>query len=496
MTRQIETNQPIHNLKPNCLSYQQVLAQSVAVISPTTTPAANIGLIYAMSGNGTWLSVLLGMVGLIFVSININQFASRSASPGSLYSYIAKGLGPSAGVLCGWGLVLAYLFTGMAVLSGFANFGQTLLAHLGVHTSAITLLGIGAGIAWYMAHRDIQLSASTMLVLEGSSAMLILILGLIIWTQHGFALDLNQLKLQDTTPGGVAMGLVLVIFGFSGFESATSLGDEAKKPLSTIPKAVMHSALLTGLFFLIMAYIEVLGFNSTSASLAESEEPLTFLAQQAGMGFFGDIIALTALLSFFVCVLGSINPAARVFFTMARHGVLHSSLGEAHQSNKTPHIAVAMCSLITFVIPASMTLLGLPLFQSMGYLGTMCTYGFLLVYILISIAAPFYLFRLGKLRVFDVVFSVLAVAFMMLPVVGMVGIPGNDLFPVPEYPYNVLPFLFLMYLVIGWGCFLMQRLRSPDLIETMEDALEEIHERFTDEKNKPLAVVSLLAKKD
>ncbi|MBW4683103.1 MAG: APC family permease [Microcoleus vaginatus WJT46-NPBG5] len=483
MTSEIRLNQSAHGLRSQCLPYKEVLAQSFAVIAPTTTPAANLGLIFAMSGNGTWLSFLLGMMGLLFVSVNINQFASRSASPGSLYSYIAKGLGPTAGVLCGWGLVLAYLFTGMAVLCGFANFSEVLMGHLGIHISSITLLAIGAGLSWYMACRDIQLSATTMLIIEGVSAGLILVLGMIVWAHKGFAFDPAQLTLQGATPGGVAMGLVLVVFGFSGFESATSLGDEAKKPLSTIPKAVMSSTILTGLFFIMMAYVEVLGFSGSSASLADSEEPLTFLANEVGFGLLGELISFSALLSFFACVLGSINPAARVFFMMARHGLFHTSLGEAHKSNKTPYVAITMSSLITFLVPATMSLFGLKLFQCMGYLGTICTYGFLLVYILISIAAPVYLYRLGKLRPLDVVFSVLGVGFMMIPVLGTVGIPGSELFPVPEYPYNVFPFLFLMYLLAGCGWFIMQRLRSPEMVEEMEEAIDAIHVRFNDPEN-------------
>ena len=92
----IKTNQSVHGLKRECLSYPEVLAQSVAVLAPTTVPAAVLGLIFAKAGNGTWLSFLLGMIGLVFVSFNINQFARRSASPGSLYTYIVKGLGPRA----------------------------------------------------------------------------------------------------------------------------------------------------------------------------------------------------------------------------------------------------------------------------------------------------------------------------------------------------------------------------------------------------------------
>ncbi|MGI0492487.1 APC family permease [Alkalinema pantanalense CENA528] len=471
MTSEIRLSQgghSTHGLKPNCLSFSEVLAQSFAVIAPTTIPASNLGLIVALAGNGTWLSFLLGLIGLMLVSFNINQFASRSASPGSLYTYIVKGLGPTAGVICGWSLVLAYLFTGMSVLCGFANFSSAIFAHLGLYPSSITLLAIGAAIAWYAAYRDIQLSAMAMLWLEGLSILLILILGIIIWAHNGFAVDLHQLTLQGVTPGSIAMGLVLVMFGFSGFESATSLGDEAKNPLRTIPKAVLGSALMAGLFFIFTSYIEILGFHSAGIDITKAEEPLTLLSQQAGVGFLGDLVALGALCSFFACVLGSINPAARIFFTMARHGLFHASIGRAHSANRTPHVAVSICSFLMFLVPAIMMLFNIKLFESMGYLGAICSYGFLTVYILISIAAPVYLKKIHQLQPHHLVVSLLAIGFMMIPVIGSIGIPGSTWFPVPEAPYSLFPYLFLLYLSATCGWFVWQRIRSPHILRTME----------------------------
>ncbi|MBD2453112.1 APC family permease [Nostoc sp. FACHB-87] len=485
MKKEISAHQSLHGLKPECLSFTEVLAQSFAVIAPTTIPASNIGLIVALSGNGTWLSFLIGLVGLLFVSININQFASRSASPGSLYSYITKGLGATAGVICGWSLVLAYLFTGMSVLCGFANFSGVLIGHLGIHPSSITLLAIGAGISWYAAYKDIQLSAVAMLWMEGISIFLIAILCLIIWAHQGFALDMSQLTLADTTPGSIATGLVLVMFAFSGFESATSLGDEAKNPLRTIPKSVMGSVILAGLFYVCTTYIEVLGFSHAGVSITNTEEPLGLLSRQAGVGLLGELVGLGALFSFFACILGSINPASRVFFLMARHGLFHSSLGTAHAANKTPHVAVTMCSLIMFLVPAGMSFLNIKLFDCMGYLGAICSYGFLTVYILISIAAPVYLYKINKLRRRDIAFSILGVGFMMIPVLGSIGIPGSSLFPVPEAPYDAFPYLFLMYIVATSGWFIVKRRRSPQLVAGMRQGIEEIHARFSDRSKIP-----------
>ncbi len=132
-------------LRTACLSYSEVLAQSVSVIAPSTVPAAVMGLIFAQAGNATWLSMLLGMLGLVLVSLNINQFERRSAASGSLYSYIVRGLSPTAGVLGGWALLFGYTLTGMSTLCGFALIGNVLLKQVaGVELPVLWLFAIGA----------------------------------------------------------------------------------------------------------------------------------------------------------------------------------------------------------------------------------------------------------------------------------------------------------------------------------------------------------------
>ena len=480
MSSETQVARSIHGLKPNCLSFGEILGQSFAAIAPTTIAASNIGLIVALSGNGTWLSFLIGLIGLVFVSVNINHFASRSATPGSFYSYISQGLGSTAGVMCGWCLMWAYLLTGMSVLCGFANFSAIFLAQIGIESPGVEffILALGAGISWYAAYKDVQLSAVAMLLLEGVSIGLITILCLIIWSHKGFMLDMSQLTLKGVTPGSVASGLVLVLFGFSGFESATSLGDEAKDPLKTIPRAMMGSTILSGLFFMITAYIEILGFEGTGVSITKSETPLTFLSQQVGLSWLGQLVAVGALFSFFACVLGTINPAARIVFIMSRYGLFPPTLGAAHPGNRTPHNAITLCSLLLFVVPAVMAFKGIKLFDSMGYLGALSSFGFVVAYILISVAAPVYLRKIGKLQTSHIIFSVVAILFMVIPVIGSVGIPGNALFPVPEHPYDIFPYLFLLYLVLTSVWFALQRVRFPGIAQRMQAHIEEVHSQF------------------
>jgi amino acid transporter len=456
-------------LRESCLSYSEVLAQSVSVIAPSTVPAAVLGLIYAKAGNATWLSFVLGAFGLALVTLNINQFARRCASPGSLYSYIVQGLGPTAGVLGGWSLLFAYMLTGMSTLCGFALIANVLLDQLfGIQLPILLLFFIAILTAFLIAFRDIQLSAKTMLAFEGVAILFVLALGGLIWANKGFAIDSRQFSLEGATPSGALAGVVLVVFGFSGFESSTALGAEAKNPLVTIPRSVLQSVLLAGLFFTAMAYVVVLGFDSGGASLAANEAPLSVLANSIGWGGLGTLINVGILLSFFSCTLASINSTARVLYSMAHHGLVHDALGQAHEQNRTPHIAVAVAALVTFAVPAGVYVLGANAFDCQGYFGTLCSFGFIVVYLLISLAAPVYLASIGELSRKSIAYSVGAVGFMALPVIGVIGIPGSDILPASDATGVLLAKVFAAYMAVGLGWLFVQRVRQPKMVARMQ----------------------------
>ena len=460
-------------LRSECLSYLEVLAQSVSVIAPSTVPAAILGLIFASAGNGTWLSFLIGMLGLVLVSYNINQFSRRSASAGSLYSFIVKGLGPTTGVLGGWALLFGYMLTGMSTLCGFSVIASNFLGEFDLHPPVVLLYALGAGGAFLFAYKEAQLSARTMLLFEGAALASVLALGVIIWRHSGFQLDVEQVRLGGASPGGVLAGVVLVVFGFSGFESSTALGEEAKDPLRSIPKSVLQSVVVSGLVFIFMAYVVVLGFKGFSADLDKSDSPLFYLATELGWPRLGAFINVGILLSFFSCTLASINSTARIVYAMARHGLMIEALGAAHEKNETPHVAAAFAAAMTFVVATGAYLLGASPFESQGYFGTLCSFGFLSAYMLVSAAAPAYLHKIKQFDKRVLLVSVLAVSFMILPFLGVVGVPGSELFPPPKFPNNLLVWVFVFYMVGGalwlFALKIVNPRKLPALSKVMDD---------------------------
>ncbi len=469
------SKQSAANLRPECLSFPETLAQSIGNIAPTAMPALTIPLVFASAGKGTWLAFLVATVGLVLVCLNINQFSRRSASPAALYAYIARGLGPIAGVLSGWALVLAYLGSAMTVIAGFAIYANVVLGAFNFHVSPILLFAVCSSVAWFYAYTDIQLSAVLMLVFELTSVGFSLLLAVIVLVKHGFKIDTSQALLQGVSFEGVRLGLVLAIFSYVGFESATTLGDEAKQPLRFIPLAVIWSTVLVGLFYILLSYTEVLGFTGYKTPLDKSDVPLSVLAGISGVEWLGILLSVGITFSFFTSTLASITAGARICFALGRHRIFHTSVGRAHARNETPHFAVTLSALVVFLVPASMSLFGIQPLDIYGYLGTVTTYGFLFAYILISVAAPVYLRRLGRLRSGHMVVAALAVLFMMVPVIG-------SIYPVPAAPYNLLPYLFLVYLAAGSCWFFLLRHRSPQIIEQMERDMETVHRKFSGPK--------------
>lgn len=440
-------------LRRNALPFVETLAQSIANIAPTATPALTIPLVFANSGNGTWLTYLFATIGLALVSICINQFARRAATPGSIYSYTTQGLGKWAGFIAGWGLILAYLATGIAVVFGFSIFASNLLKDLGIDIPVYVLYVVDAVLIWLIAYKDIKLSTKLMLFLELASVSLILLLAVIVLGGKGLTLDTPQFSLDGVSLDGMRLGLVLAVFSYVGFESATALGAEAQRPLVNIPKAVIASTIMVGCFFIVMSYVEVTGFRGLDTPLNQSTEPLVALAKSNKVDFFGTLTSIGAMISFFACGLACVNAVARILFAMGRDGILHTHLGRSHSTNETPHIAATLSAISLLVVPVIFSLAGVAMLDAYGYTGTIATFGFLLAYILISIAAPVFLQRAKILKTRYVIVAVLAVLFMLVPLIGSV-------YPTPAEPYNYLPYIFAGYMLIGIAWLVIERRRS------------------------------------
>ncbi len=432
-----------YGLHAGALGPIETLAQSVSATAPTTSASLTIPLVFALAGNATWFVYLVATCVILLVGFCVSRFARLSASPGSLYTYTANALPPVFGVLAAWGLLLAYLATGASVAGG-ALYYATVLTQQFFHLAPwpIATLALLCAIAGYIAYRDVKLSAEVMLWIETVSVGLIFIVLALLVFHFGFQFDLDQFRLKGAPLSNLGPALVLSIFSFVGFESATTLGAEARDPLRTIPRAVLQCALLAGIFFMLCSYSEVLGFRGEPTRLSDSTSPLHLLAAKAGVSPLGTAIDCGAFVSMFACVLACTTAAARVLMRMARSGLLSPVFERTSPRHRTPAAAILLSGTLMFAATALMSLRHIDGAGMYDLLGSLSVFGFLTAYALVAIALPFAHRALGQRSQLVAAVSIVTVAAILIIVL-------FDLRSVSDPVHARIPYIYLAYIAAG-----------------------------------------------
>ncbi len=465
------------------LSPLETFAQSLAATGPSIAVAGTIPLAYLIAGNGAAFAFVIATVLLLLVGYSVAQFAARTSSTGSLYSYVALGLGRLWGFVAGWALVIGYTGIAAATITGSALYGGAFFDAFGLSfftTSAgqVVLLTVFALLAVYVPVRGVRLSTRVAVALEAISITAIVVVLIATLVHNGFPLDVDQLRVSDTSVSSIGVAAVLAAAAFVGFESSASLGVEARSPYRAVPRAVLGTVLGAGLLYIVAAYIQVVGFKASGDALAQSSSPLGSLAADAGVGRLGPVVDLGIALSALACASASLNAASRIVFNLGREGVLPAAVGDAHRRFSTPHVAILVLGPIAYVVTVVLVLTGTDGLTIFGVTATVATFGYLLAYLLILIAAPRFLRARGERGTVAVVGGVLGVA-------GIGYVLVRNVYPVPDPPYDVLPYVFLGLLAIGVIGYVALARSAPgraDGLGALVEHADEQHTPATDEK--------------
>jgi amino acid transporter len=196
----------------------------------------------------------------------------------------------------------------------------------------------------------------------------------------------------------------------------------------------------------------------------------------------GVIISLGAMTSFFALAMSCLNAGSRILFTMGRYGIFPTSIGSSHKHNLTPHRAITTFAIVQFLIPTIFMLasyagayeklqIGTPFdeFNMAGLFGAM---GFCGGYVLISLATPMYLKKIGEVKPYHWALCGIALALLVVPIVGTV-------YPAPSYPLNYFAYIFGAYVIAG---VILVAIRSRTL-----DEIDQIRKVIEDSRVGPIA---------
>lgn len=343
------------------------------------------------AGPSLMLSFVITAIVCAFTALCYAEFASMVPISGSAYTYSYATLGELVAWIIGWDLIIEYAVGNVAVAISWGNYFRTLLGNLGIdfpqwlatdYRTAAKIPGLyesaphifGIPIVFNVLALGIVALITIVLVWgikesAGFNAVMvgIKIIVLLFFIVVALYFVSPSVMVQNWTPfqpngwKGTFTGAALVFFAYIGFDAVSTVAEETKNPSRDLPIGIIASLVICTIFYVLVAavFTGIMPYSELVQRLAtEQAEPLTMalnhVAPQAnwasGIVAFGSVVAHTAVLLVFQ--LGQ----PRIFFSMARDGLLPPVFASVHPKYKTPHVTTILTGVIVGGFAAVMSI--------------------------------------------------------------------------------------------------------------------------------------------
>ncbi|HET8777168.1 MAG TPA: APC family permease, partial [Candidatus Limnocylindria bacterium] len=421
----------------------------------------------------------------LFTAFSMAELARHLPSAGGMYTYVGSGLGSFFGWMVAWGFALAEPLVMPLLLGGFGFYGAIFLSeYLNVTFDlAWVVLAILCGLlVWWLNYRGIGLSSRTGVVLGVIEIAIFLLISTLLIVNADNTLSVFVPGDEGVKPA--FQGMIFCLLAFIGFEAAAPLGEETAEPRRTIPRAVIWSAIVVGLFYVYNYYAATVFFGPDRMGdfLAANEgDPWGGMATEV-LGTLGGLLVIFAILNSSVANANAgATAATRTLFAMGRASLLPRFFAAVHPETRAPVNAVhfqAISALIIavvlgFILTSDPFPVGLNVYV---FLGTMLGLLFAGIYILVNLACIGYYWRERRdefnwLKHFIVpIIGVIAMIPALLAVIGGVTIPIIDvtLDPYGNYLSLTAPIVGI-WVVIGIVVYFVLRSQNPAALRRVND---------------------------
>jgi amino acid transporter len=434
-------------LREHSIGLPQVLFQSITHMAPAGALAFSILVAVPYAGPALPLSVLFALVACVLVASSIGQLAKQIPSAGGLYAYVTRALGPHAGFLVGWAILLFQPLVAPAVVLVFAWVMQDVFQHdlgWGYTGQWWIWVVLAVAIVFVLAYRGVRLSTNVGIALGVFEIAVFVALSVWMIVSNAGENTLQVFNPSHAPAGsvtGIFKGMVFAILAFIGFEAAAPLGEEARRPRWAVPRAVVLSAFGIGLFYLLASYAWVVGtgFDGFTAATTSVSNPWRALATVFWGG--GWVLIFLAIANSAVAnANAAVTAATRIAYAMARNGVLPRAFARTHPTRLTPTVAIVWQSAITLAVALLAGWTWGP-FTAFVVLVTATTIVVIVVYMTVCAATIVFYWRQRRSE-FNVVLHGLVPA---LGIAALVGPLTYQYSPLPPYPIR-----YANWIAIGW----------------------------------------------
>jgi len=322
------------------------------------------------AGPAVTLSFVIAAIGCAFAGLCYSEFAAMIPIAGSAYTYAYTTMGELVAWIIGWALVLEYALGAATVAIGWSEYLNNLLGgnipyqwcHSPMQVSATGVHGIFNVPALFilllltfLLVKGTHESANVNTVIVTLKVAIVIIFIVVGWRFINPA-NLTPYTIPAGTPGhdgvfqhgwgGVLGGAGIVFFAFIGFDAVSTAAQETKKPERDMPIGILGSLALCTVLYILFGYVLTGVCNWREFAVSGKEASVAYAVQHYMPGFqwLGTAITVAILLGFSSVILVMLLGQSRVFYTMAKDGLLPKVFSDVHPKFRTPY----KCNIILF----------------------------------------------------------------------------------------------------------------------------------------------------
>jgi basic amino acid/polyamine antiporter, APA family len=352
------------------------------------------------AGPALVLSMILTTIGCAFSGLCYAEFAAMVPIAGSAYTYAYATIGEFIAWIIGWDLILEYALSVSTVAVGWSGYFVSLANDIGIHIpvalatplgkvvtdqSGATITGIVNLPAVFIVFLVSVLLISGIRQSANANTVMVMIKAavLVVFVVAGAA----YVKRTNLTPfippntgsfghfgwSGVLRGAGVMFFAYIGFDAVTTAAQESKDPQRDMPVGILGSLALCTVIYIAVAIVLTGIVHYSKLNVAD---PLAVGIDATGLRWLSPVIKVSALFGLFSTMLVQLLGQTRIFFSMARDGLLPRVFGRVHTRFRTPHVSTmltgSVCALVAGLTPIEV-------------LGQLVSIGTLLAFVLVCI---------------------------------------------------------------------------------------------------------------
>ncbi|MBU1326432.1 MAG: amino acid permease [Alphaproteobacteria bacterium] len=384
-------------LKPT-MSWPHLIALGVGAIVGTGIYTL-IGVGAAKAGPAVMLAFLIAGLVCVFAALAYAELATMIPASGSAYTYSYAALGEMLAWVIGWSLILEYSLVVSAVAVGWAGYFTGFLDSMGwglpaaltsgpfgtetpgiVNLPAVGIVGVVAGMLMLGTRESATVNAVLVVIKVLALGAFVAIAAphfdaanLQPFMPYGFGKSIDAQGVEV----GVMAAAAIIFFAFYGFDAVSTAAEETKNPKRDLTIGIVGSMVVCILIYLVVAAAAV--GSMPFYQFAASPEPLAFIARTLGSETAATVIAGAAIVALPTVLLAFMYGQSRIFFVMARDGMLPRGLAKVSEKRGSPVLMTGVTAILMAVIAGLFSLGELAALANAGTLAAFVAVGAALI---------------------------------------------------------------------------------------------------------------------